>query len=212
MNEHAAALITIAGVYFLGAASPGPNFFMVLHHALAGSRRAAVAAALGIATGSAIWVCAAMAGLTALLTQVPGLQSALRYGGALYIIWFGSKLLWTARKPAASEPLDEGALEDNHAASFTAWRQGLLTCLSNPKSGLFWTGVFAGIFPAAAPFWFYVVTACMIAVFATSWYGGVALVATMPQMRGRYADARRILDFGCGLLLVAIGLRIAITG
>ncbi|HTN97314.1 MAG TPA: LysE family transporter, partial [Nordella sp.] len=91
-----------------------------------------------------------------------------------------------------------------------ALKAGLLTSLSNPKSGAFWTGVFATTFPAAAPLWFHLTTAFLIASLSLGWHVGLALVFTSGHVQAGYQRVRRLINAACGGVLVALGLRLAL--
>lgn len=177
-------LAIISGLYLLAAASPGPNFFIISHLSLSGRRRLAVLVALGIALGSTLWASLAMLGIAALLAQMDWLYAGVRLAGALYLLWFGGKLLLSAAKPSAVAR----AANSGIGTTLQALRTGLFTSLSNPKSGAFWTGVFATTFPADAPLWFHFVT----------------------RVQAGYQSARRLINAICGDILVMLGLRLAL--
>lgn len=199
-------LAAISGLYLLAAASPGPNFFIISQLSLSGRRRLAILVALGIALGSTIWASLAMLGIATLLAKVDWLYAAIRLAGALYLIWFGGKLLLSALRPSAiTRGVDGGIRSTSHAL-----RTGLLTSLSNPKSGAFWTGVFATTFPAEAPLWFHVTTALLIAALSLGWHVGLALAFTSRRVQAGYQRARRLINAVCGGILVALGIHLAL--
>lgn len=203
---YVSTLVAISGLYLLAAASPGPNFFIISQLSLSGRRRLAVLVALGIALGSTIWASLAMLGIAALLAKVDWLYTAIRLAGALYLIWFGGKLLLSAARPSAiTQAADSGIRGTGQAL-----KAGLLTSLSNPKSGAFWTGVFATTFPAGAPLWFHVTTALLIASLSLGWHVGLALVFTSGRVQAGYQRVRRLINAACGGILVALGLRLAL--
>ena len=67
--EHIVTLAGIALALLLVAMSPGPAFIVVSQQALAHSRRAGVATALGVSVGSIIWVVLVILGIAVLMTQ-----------------------------------------------------------------------------------------------------------------------------------------------
>src|SRR5262249_28944918 len=145
--DYSAILATIAGVYLLAAISPGPNFFMISRASRAGRRDEALLIALGIAVGSTIWVVLTMLGVAALLAQLDWRRSVLRVAGAIYLAWFGVKLVMEA----FGDP--EEARAAASAGALRSLRTGLITSLTNPKAGAFWTSIFASMFPTEAPLW-----------------------------------------------------------
>lgn len=83
-----ARLLTLYGVYLLAAMSPGPAVAFVMRTAVS-SRALGRRAALGVSTGTALWVCVAALGLSAAVQGSPRLVSALRLTGGLYFLWLG---------------------------------------------------------------------------------------------------------------------------
>ena len=204
METHLSSLLAVCGLYLLAAASPGPNFLIITQLSLSGRRHLAILVALGIAVGSTTWATLAMLGVAALLAQVDWLYAGIRLAGALYLIWLGGKMLIGAARPAPNATREIGIGTTAHAL-----RTGLFTSLSNPKSGAFWTGVFATTFPAQAPLWFYVTTGLLVALMSLGWHLGIALVFTSARVQAGYQRARRAIDAFCGGILVILGVHLA---
>jgi threonine efflux protein len=204
--SYISTFILIGGLYLIAAASPGPNFFIISQLSLAGERQRACLVAAGITAGSTLWASSAMAGLAALLLHVSWLSLVLRLAGAAYLAWYGLKLLQSAAKKDAEVPADT-----LHVPTIgRAFRTGLLTSLTNPKSGVFWTSVFATTLPVGAPLWVYVATALMIAMLSATWHVGLALVFTAGPIQSTYRRLRRPIDATCGTVLVSLGLRLGV--
>jgi threonine efflux protein len=177
----------IGGLYLIAAASPGPNFFIISQLSLAGERHRACLVAAGITAGSTLWASSAMAGLAALLLHLSWLSFGLKLAGAAYLVWYGLKLLRSAGKQGVEVPADT----QHVPTTGHAFRTGLLTSLTNPKSGVFWTSVFATTLPVGAPLWVYMATALMIAMLSATWHVGIALVFTAGPIQGAYRRLRR---------------------
>ncbi|MFM0285174.1 LysE family translocator [Paraburkholderia megapolitana] len=203
-------LLQIAAVYLVATISPGPNFFMITQLSLAGRRGLGAVSALGVGTASAIWVALAMLGLATVLQKIDWLYNGIRIAGALYLIYFGIKLLRASmQRDDASAPVAAPPPEATPRAYFRAWRSGLFTCLTNPKSCAFWTSVFATMFPPHPPVWFYGVVLAMIATMSVSWYGSVALMFATERTQRGYRRLRRPIDGVCGAVLVGLGAKLA---
>ncbi|QGX97501.1 LysE family translocator [Roseovarius faecimaris] len=107
---------------------PGPTVLLVLSYALSQGKRVAVASATGVALGDLIAMSASLAGLGALVLTSAMLFTALKWIGAVYLIWLGIKLL---RAPAASG-LEAQATPDANARH-VFFHAATVTAL-NPKS------------------------------------------------------------------------------
>jgi threonine/homoserine/homoserine lactone efflux protein len=203
-------LLQIAVIYLVAAASPGPNFFMVTQLSLAGRRGLGAASALGVCTASMLWVTLAMLGFAAVLQKLDWLYEGVRIAGALYLVYFGLKLLRASARPnpPPHEAHDATPAAHDAAAWLRAYRSGFVTCATNPKSCAFWTSVFAAMFPAHPPLWFYGTVFATIGSLSASWYCGVAfLFATERTQRG-YRKLRRPIDALCGAALVGLGAKL----
>ncbi len=206
-------LLQIAAVYLVALVTPGPNIFMISQLSLAGRRSLGAVSALGVGTASLIWASLALLGLAAVLHQVEWLYETIRIGGAVYLAYFGCKLLRasTRRDPApAAAPVDVARLPAPHARDYLrAYRTGLVTCLTNPKSCAFWTSVFAALLPAHVPLWFNGAVLVTVGTMSAGWYCGVAYLFASPRAQRGYRRVRRPLDALCGTALVGLGAKLA---
>lgn len=75
---------------------PGPTVLLVLSYAVSKGRSVAVATALGVALGDFIAMTASLLGLGALVMTSATLFAALKWVGAIYLVWLGVRLLRTA--------------------------------------------------------------------------------------------------------------------
>ena len=89
-------LLTLAGVWVLVVMSPGPNFVATVHHATARSRRDGLFVALGIATGTTLWVTFGVIGLGVLFARFSWLVEIIRTVGAIYLTYLGARIIWRA--------------------------------------------------------------------------------------------------------------------
>lgn len=107
---------------------PGPTVLLVLSYALSKGRSVAAASAAGVALGDLVAMSASLAGLGALVLTSATLFTALKWAGAVYLIWLGIKLLRSA--PSGGLNLPES---DDITASRVFRHTAAVTAL-NPKS------------------------------------------------------------------------------
>lgn len=198
-------LLTLAAVFLLGCISPGPDFIAVTSHALA-SRKTGLQVAIGVAAACVIWASLAMFGLGLVLAQVAWAYEAVRIAGALFLIYLGGKMLWSARQ--APPPLAEGVAEVQPRSGF---RRGFLVNMTNPKSAAFFGSLFVTILPVDPPLWVQGATLAIVAAVAGGWFSCVALLFSTGRVRAAYAALRRPVDAVMGAILVALGVRLAAT-
>lgn len=203
LAAYAPSLATLMALHLLAAMTPGPNTVVVGHIAAAHSRGHGLRAVAGIAVATLAWVVLSLAGIAALLREAGEVYHWLRLLGAGYLIYAGGRLLLAgARKDAWPQGRPR-------RAGRAPFRAGLLTTLSNPKSGVFWTSVFAVAVPPHAPPAFYAVAVAVVALQTLAWYGLVAIVFAAPPARHLYGGIARWLDLAAGSVMIAFGLRLA---
>ena len=83
---------------------PGPTSLTILSHTLTGGRRVIWAAIAGIACGDLICMSLALIGLGAVLAASALAFTALKWLGALYLIWLGINMLRTAVRSDFNAP------------------------------------------------------------------------------------------------------------
>ncbi|MFA1609643.1 LysE family translocator [Halobellus rubicundus] len=120
--------------------TPGPDTMYVLTRGIQ-SRAAGVRSALGISTGVLFHTAVATLGLAALLRAAPVAYRAVKYAGAVYLVYLGVQAIRNdefGAGDAAAEPA---------AGSF---RRGVLVNALNPKVALFFLAFLPG-FAGAGP-------------------------------------------------------------
>ena len=110
--------------------TPGPNMMYLVSRSVAQGPRAGLVSLAGVGAGFALWMLAAVLGLTALMLAIPFAHDALRLAGAAYLLF----LAWGMIRPGARSPFAPSALpHDTPARLFT---MGLATNMLNPKAAV----------------------------------------------------------------------------
>jgi threonine/homoserine/homoserine lactone efflux protein len=203
-----AIFFSIAAAVFIGAVSPGPSFVLVSRIAVSRSRKAGLAAALGMGTGSVTFATFALFGLSALLMQVEWLYLALKVAGGLYLIYIGIRI-W--RSAAHDVAIDAPATP----AGGSLWRNfwfALGTQLSNPKTAIFYGSIFVALLPAEPVSW--LILALPPAVFAieVGWYTVVTIAFSSNRPRTLYLGSKFWIDRIAGAVMGALGVRLVAEG
>ena len=151
---------------------PGMDMAYILGSALTGGRRAGLMALAGVMSGAVVHVTAGVLGISVLLKLYPAAFKFMLLAGALYIAWIGWSILKSVSvfKPGAALAV---------RSPWVTFRQGMLSCLMNPKAYLFMLAVFPQFLrPEYGPLWIQgVVMWFIIAVNQAGVYGGIALAA-----------------------------------
>lgn len=151
---------------------PGMDMTFVLANALAGGRRSGLYATAGVIAAGICHVVVGALGVSAVLELLPMAFNAMLLLGAGYIAWLGFGLL---RNGAMLEAVPQ----TERRSAWTAFRQGALTNLLNPKAYLFMLAVFPQFLkPEAGAIWLQAaVLSLIIAGTQLAVYGSLALAA-----------------------------------
>ncbi|MCV9940402.1 LysE family transporter [Boseaceae bacterium BT-24-1] len=201
-----AVLISILGVFLLGAISPGPSFVVVSRIAISRSRTDGVMAAIGMGIGGFVFATVAVAGLTAILLQVEWLNIALRLAGGAYLLWLGINI-WRA----APEPLEVAdTASERQSTLWTSLLRALLVQLSNPKTAIFYASMFAALLPSPTPSWMFFALPPMLFLIEFGWYTVVAVGFSSRTPRAAYLRSKVWIDRTAGAVVGALGAKLMV--
>lgn len=108
---------------------PGPTVLLVLAYALGEGRRVAIPTALGVAAGDLLAMSLSLIGLGALVLASATAFTALKWIGAVYLVWLGLRMIGGARATTANLAQVPSGLTPRAAFGNAA----MVTAL-NPKS------------------------------------------------------------------------------
>lgn len=189
-------------------ALPGLDMAFVLGSTLTGGRRRGFTALAGIIAGGICHVLMTALGISVLLKLIPGAFNAVLLAGAVYIAWIGLSLL-------RSDSTFGLCAEANPRSDRATFRQGMLTCLLNPKAYLFMLAVFPQFLrPDYGPIWMQAVVLWTVIAFNQFCvYGGLALMADRARLWLQGRPAAGVVAARCvGGLLVAAALFTGLEG
>jgi threonine/homoserine/homoserine lactone efflux protein len=186
---------------FLGVAAvvictPGQDTALTIRNTLLGGRRSGIFTATGVSTGQAVWALATSVGVAALLRSSALAFEAVKLAGAAYLIWVGLQTI--LRRPVEhTAPRRSGR---------TAFRQGIVSNLGNPKMAVF----FASLLPQfATAFGTLLVLGLVFCSLTFVWLTAYAFAVAKAGDFLRRSGVRRALDALAGAVLVGLGLRLA---
>jgi threonine/homoserine/homoserine lactone efflux protein len=204
-----ARLLAFLGVAVILTITPGPDFALVTRVGLARGRAAAWFTSLGVVTGHVTWGLAAGVGLAALLNASATLYTILRLAGAAYLIWLGLHALLA--REAAPEASGGAAAPMAPKRYASAYRQGLVIDLLNPKIGVFYTTLLPQFIAPGQPVLLTsVLLASLFALIVALWLGSYVLLLDRASAVFRLPGIRRWLARVTGVVLVGLGLRLAL--
>jgi threonine/homoserine/homoserine lactone efflux protein len=202
--QELATLASIVAALSVGVISPGLSFVMVARVAVASSRIRALATALGMGAGGAIFGAAALLGLQSVLLAVPVLYAGLRVLGGLYLCYLGFLIFRSAQRPLTVV----GANGERSSGPLRAFWLGVTTQVSNPKAAIVYASVFAAFLPASFSLGFAAALLAAVLFVETAWYALVALLFSSSGPQRVYLSYKAWIDRAAGAVMFALGLKL----
>ena len=199
---------------FVGVAAvvilvPGPDTAVVTKNVLLHGRRTALATSVGVSAGLSVWTLAAAVGLASLVRASAIAFTILKLVGALYLIWLGVQA-WRAARQAPGDPASSAAGTRSAMGPLGGFRQGLLSDLANPKIGVFFTSLLPQFVdpgrPVLLPF---LLLGAIFVLMTLLWLVAYTMIAARAAETLQRARIRAVMDRVTGVVLIAIGLRLA---
>jgi threonine/homoserine/homoserine lactone efflux protein len=187
--------------------TPGQDTFFILGRSLAGGRSSGLAAALGITAGSVIHTILAALGLSALLATSPYAFMAVKFAGAAYLIFIGVKaLLSRATRLTGTEA-------DTHGKGhWSAFRQGIISNVLNPKVALFFLALMPQFIDAGSTHKVgaFLALGFSFVAMGLAWCSVLAVgAASLRSAILKRPSMATILNRVAGAMFIALGLRLA---
>jgi threonine/homoserine/homoserine lactone efflux protein len=184
--------------------TPGVDMALVTKNALVHGSRQALATAFGVNVGIAAWTVAAALGVAAVVQASTAAFAVIKFGGALYLVYFGVQALRSARRAHAEAPAIRSPL-----GTLGAFRQGLVSNLLNPKIAVFFTSLLPqfvshGTLPDL------LALGALFNTLGVLWLTSYALLAARGRVFLQRPRVKGALDSLSGIVLVGLGLRLAL--
>ena len=193
---HFAAFLGLAALIVI---TPGADMALVTKNGLLRGRPAALATALGINCGVAVWALASALGLAAVLRASETAFLAVKVLGAAYLLWLGLRTIRGAGHAAATR-----------ARAGRPFVQGLLSNLFNPKIAVFFTSFIPQfVSPAHSSAWRLLALGLVFNAMRLVWLVSYACVVGKAGGVLRRPRIRAALDRLTGLVVVGFGVRLA---
>ena len=187
------------------AAVPGPGIFYVAARTLSGGKRAGIASTFGTALGGLVHVIAGAVGVSALILASAELFTALKFAGALYLVWLGLKTFREARDLLPQQAIAAGTQR--------VFREGVLVEALNPKTAAFFLAFIPQFIDPAGYVAFQFIVLGLISV-ALNTLADVVVVMMAASARAgltRNPNLLQRLRQGSGLFIASLGISLALA-
>jgi threonine/homoserine/homoserine lactone efflux protein len=187
--------------------TPGPDTALTIRNTLLGNRRSGIFTALGVVTGQATWALATAVGIAALLAASEPAFTTVKLVGAAYLIFLGGQALLAALR---HRPRAQLAVSRRRLPTAVAFRQGVISNLSNPKMAAFFPALLPQFAPSGgASFPALLALGLVFCSLTLAWLAAYAVAVARAGDLLRRPSIRRLTEAVTGAVLVALGLRLA---
>jgi threonine/homoserine/homoserine lactone efflux protein len=194
------------------SASPGPAMALIFRRAALRGLAGAVPSVLGLELGLYCWALFAGAGFAALVAASEIAYLVLRVVGAAVLLYLGVRAFraaWLARRDPDAVPVPEPLRRRRWWGSFG---EGVLVQLANPKAAVFMIAFYPQFVPADGPVFSTTALLGLLQITVeTVLYLTLAAGVARAGAWFRRPRVRRRLEVVSGTVLVALGLRIAVS-
>lgn len=187
-------------VLIAAIASPGAALLYFIKTTVASGRAAGIATGIGLGIAASLWTLAALLGLEVVFRLFPWAYTALKVGGAAYLIWIAVQTWRHAHDTLGDAPAPRGR----------AVLSGLALNFGNPKSMLFASAVIIVVFPKGLATPDIAVIVANHLLLEVLFYTLCAFVLSTGAARRGYLRLKPVFDRIAATLLGALGLRLLI--
>lgn len=199
-------LVSFLPVASILTVTPGVSTVLVIRRAAVSGRRAAFATTLGNEVGVITWALCAGLGLAAVVAASAVLFTSIKLIGAAVLIVLGVRAL-IDRSPVNT---DTGLLSPARRSHRSAFRDGLVTAVANPKLAAFYVALFPQFVPHGESILAEsVLMGGLLVVLDLIWYSALAAMVARAATTFLERWLRRAERF-CGVVLIGLGVRLAL--
>jgi threonine/homoserine/homoserine lactone efflux protein len=182
--------------------TPGVATALVIRSALKGGRRAAFATTVGNSAGVLAWALAAAVGIAAIVAASVTAFTIVKIVGAVVLLVMGLHAVLAKHESPRADAAPQ------HRSAF---RDGLVTSIANPKLAVFFVALFPQFVPehhAVLPL--AVAMAAIIVAFDVVWYSTLAYLVARARTAFTTGPWLRRTQRLTGCVLIGLGARLAL--
>jgi len=196
-------IIAITSVALMMAISPGADFVLVTRNSLTYSRNTGLYTTLGITLGTWVHIMYCIAGLAIIINTSPILFSIIKYLGACYLIFIGYLSI-------TSKSIDDYEQHENTRIikPIKALMSGFISNALNPKTTLFFLGIFSQFVTIDTPIIIQLVYGSIISLAHLLWFSILSCFLTQRKFIHKVKKYQTVINRFMGITLIALGIKL----
>ena len=192
------AWVALATVFALGAVSPGPSLAVVIRNTVTGGRSQGIATGLGLGLGFGIYAFLAAAGIATALSTNIHVEQALKWGGAVLLLWLGTSFL---RHALAQKDTILDSERKYTSSGKIGFFQGFSIALLNPKIMAWMLALYAPFIEADLHMRTLIGMGLLGMTIDGAWYVTVAMTLATGERVERLKSNAHLIDGAMGVLM-----------
>jgi len=189
------------------AVTPGADTLLVLKNCVSLGNRAGWLTTLGILTGTLVHAVISALGISVIVARSDTVFQLIKGLGALYLVWLGVQAIRSAG------PQGNTRITGSVTAVKSAFREGLITNLLNPKVAIFYVAFLPQFLSPGDPV---LAKSLLLALIhnglSLAWLGGLVIVVAQGKRWMQNPGVQAGMSRVSGIILIALGIRLALEG
>lgn len=200
-------ILTIAAIHLVACLSPGPDIFLVVLNSMRHGWRTGVATTSGILSGVSLQIAMGLTGISWLLTRGERVGHGIALAGGAWLVYLGMRGLRAEKSATGAATPDPAGLPPRPAALpwRSAWAQGFLVNLLNPKALLFFLSLFSVMLGPELPLRVRVTSGLVMVGVQALAFSLVAVLVDRPRFRSNWGRLQHWLERGISVILLLLG-------
>lgn len=194
---------TISTLTLLTAMLPGPDFAIVTKNTVLYNRRAGLFTSLGISCAVLIHVTYCSLGLALVIANSMIAFNIIKYAGGAYLIYLGiiTLLLKHIKLTQPDTSASKRTIRD-----FTAFRQGFLCNVLNPKAAMFFLALFTMVIKPVTSVFIGTIYALEIFLVVLLWFSCLTSLLSHQRIMSTLNKAEFYISKILGIFLIGFGV------
>ena len=189
---------------------PGPDSLVVMRGLARDGRTGGIRTSLGVLAGLAVWIVAAVLGLSAILQMSEIGYEILKIVGGCYLVILGAQTLWSMWQMRSASPTSGAAAMSVPGGRRAGFFTGFLTDILNPKIGIMFITLLPGFVPDGySAAWTTLGFGLIYLALTFVYFAALVLAAEKIGAWMQTPRIRRGIDLVAGFALVGFGIRLA---
>lgn len=195
--------LSICLMHFVAQLSPGPDVFLIAKSAVSQPYHNTIKLIAGISLGILLWVMLTLFGFAALMQQLTWLQSMLMAFGGSFLLYLGWQMFKGGLKALGkNSEIKTVELKQQHRFFLL----GLTTNLSNPKTLIYFSSVFAMALAAEHGQQLYIALAIWIPIQTFLTFSALMILLARPRLKAAYQYYAAHIDLISGVIFIGFAV------